>query len=211
MRARVGSTWCDAAKRTTALEVPDEIGLSQHRCRDPVERVDMMSSVGAPPGPHPLVVRVFVRPVTALFATLSSKFVMRLLCHTSLAAFVAFLAIVPVARAAETANERTNRTNSSQCGNSFWAFPDPVRFPGHLREDAWNSMSIPATYPATVARSAQSSPSNAVRNASKFVRSRSASAAKRAFASSQGGIWSSLWKQDLSCSRANSTSGRQVR
>ena len=37
-------------------------------------------------------------------------------------------------------------TNSGQCGNSFWAFPDPKLFPGHPREDAWNSMSAPATY-----------------------------------------------------------------
>jgi len=65
----------------------------------------MMSSEGAPPSPHPPVVRLFVRPVTALFATPSSEYVMRPLCHTSLAAFVAFLAIAPVARAAETANE----------------------------------------------------------------------------------------------------------
>ena len=37
-------------------------------------------------------------------------------------------------------------TNSGQCGNSFWAFPDPELFPGHPREGAWNSMSVPATY-----------------------------------------------------------------
>jgi len=37
-------------------------------------------------------------------------------------------------------------TNSGQCGNSFWAFPDPELFPGHPREAAWNSMTVPATY-----------------------------------------------------------------
>lgn len=44
-------------------------------------------------------------------------------------------------------------TNSGQCGNSFWAFPDPALFPGHPRENAWNTMSIPATYLAARGKS----------------------------------------------------------
>ena len=37
-------------------------------------------------------------------------------------------------------------TRSGQCGNSFWLFMSPERFPGHLRPGEWNTMNVPVDH-----------------------------------------------------------------
>jgi hypothetical protein len=37
-------------------------------------------------------------------------------------------------------------TRSGQCGNSFWLFQSPERFPGHLRPGEWNTMAVPVDH-----------------------------------------------------------------
>lgn len=37
-------------------------------------------------------------------------------------------------------------TRSGQCGNSFWLFMSPERFPGHLRPGEWNTMTVPVDH-----------------------------------------------------------------
>lgn len=37
-------------------------------------------------------------------------------------------------------------TRSGQCGNSFWLFESPERFPGHLRPGEWHTMAVPVEH-----------------------------------------------------------------